>query len=422
MLHRTIVSAIVISTDNKVLFGKKDPKRGGVYMDKWHIPGGGIEKDETQLDALKREIREETNIDITNARIEPFDSIGKMITPKKLPDGEIVPCEMEFYVYKVVLDQKADEVVATPGDDFAQLKWIPIPDIKQYPQTPPSLSLFLRMGWLTADEALKQRDFRNANLEPVAYDGSEITWRVSVYVLIIQDGKLLVARSKHEKNYDVIGGGIDLGETIEDALTREALEEGGVRIKLGKLLFTAVDWFYHRKGKFYQTLQLYYQANIVGEVGKASDPDIEETAFVPIEKIGKSVQLAASPTVVASIQEYLSSFWPYKGTIVEESLLDNRMLNDFKITGFRVTNDENPSARWHLYFVEADKDIIQKLAHTLKPEKWYAHFWSGDNIIAVFPGKTFSFKHSQPQTWKKAVEYGKKLGIPAEQLDFKIEE
>ncbi|MBP7774964.1 NUDIX domain-containing protein, partial [Candidatus Woesebacteria bacterium] len=66
--------------------------------------------------------------------------------------------------------------------------------------------------------------FSNANLEPVPYDGSEVTWRVSAYALIIRDGKLLLAKSKHEKFYDVIGGGVDIGETIEEALHREAAE------------------------------------------------------------------------------------------------------------------------------------------------------------------------------------------------------
>lgn len=41
----------------------------------------------------------------------------------------------------------------------------------------------------------------------------------------------------------------------------------------------------------------------------------------------------------------------YKGTIVEESLEDNRILNDI--------------------------DII-------KSGKWYMHFWNGNDVIAVF--------------------------------------
>lgn len=152
--------------------------------------------------------------------------------------------------------------------------------------------------------------FSNANLEPVPYDGSEVTWRVSAYALIIRDEKLLLAKSKHEKFYDVIGGGVDIGETIEEALHREAAEEAGAQIQIGKLLFTAMDWFYHRKGRFYQTLQLYYQAELVGELGKATDPDIEWTGFVPITDVGQTYTLAVSESAERSIRQFLASSVP----------------------------------------------------------------------------------------------------------------
>ncbi|MBP7774829.1 NUDIX domain-containing protein [Candidatus Woesebacteria bacterium] len=152
--------------------------------------------------------------------------------------------------------------------------------------------------------------FINANLEPVPYDGSEVTWRVSAYALIIKDGKLLVAKSRHEKFYDVIGGGVDIGETIEEALHREALEEAGAHIEIGKLLFTAMDWFYHRKGKFYQTLQLYYQAELVSELEQATDPDIEWTGFVPITEVGHTYTLAVSESAKRSIRQFLTSSAP----------------------------------------------------------------------------------------------------------------
>lgn len=49
------------------------------------------------------------------------------------------------------------------------------------------------------------------------------------------------------------------------------------------------------------------------------------------------------------------------------------------------------------------------------------HFWNADDVIAVFSNKLFRFKHSDKSTWNEAIEYGKSLGIPKEQLDFVIE-
>ena len=112
----------------------------------------------------------------------------------------------------------------------------------------------------------------------------------------------------------------------------------------------------------------------------------------------------------------------YKGTIVEESLLDNRLINSFKINKFRISNAEKPEDRWHLYEVEATPAQIDELATQLKPIGWYTHFWQGDDVIVVFSGKKFEIKYSNQETWKDAIAYGESLGIPVEQLDFKVDE
>ena len=111
----------------------------------------------------------------------------------------------------------------------------------------------------------------------------------------------------------------------------------------------------------------------------------------------------------------------YKGTIVEESLLDNRLLNSFRINKVRISSAEQPEDRWHLYEVEATPEQIDKLATQLKPTGWYTHFWQGDDVIVVFPNKKFEIKYSDQGTWKDAIAYGESIGIPTEQLDFKID-
>lgn len=112
----------------------------------------------------------------------------------------------------------------------------------------------------------------------------------------------------------------------------------------------------------------------------------------------------------------------YRGTIVEESLLDNRLINSFKVNKFRISNAEEPENRWHVYEVEATQTQIDELATRLKPAGWYTHFWHGDDVIVVFPGRKFEIKHSIQETWKDAITYGESLGIPVEQLDFRVDE
>lgn len=67
ILERNIASAILFTSDDKIIMGRKNPEMGGVYPDAWHIPGGGIEDGESLEDAVNREVYEETGLDIHDA-------------------------------------------------------------------------------------------------------------------------------------------------------------------------------------------------------------------------------------------------------------------------------------------------------------------------------------------------------------------
>lgn len=112
--------------------------------------------------------------------------------------------------------------------------------------------------------------------------------------------------------------------------------------------------------------------------------------------------------------------YEYKGIVVEESLEDNRILNDLEVVKFKITEEENPSERWHLYTVKVSKQDIEKLSKNIK-QKWYMHFWKGKNVIAIFKDKAFEFNLDDKLTWKPVINYGLSLGIPKEQLDFPID-
>ena len=55
------VRAVVLDADNKVFLVKHS------YVDGWYLPGGGVDHGETMEQAMRRELKEEGDIDLTGA-------------------------------------------------------------------------------------------------------------------------------------------------------------------------------------------------------------------------------------------------------------------------------------------------------------------------------------------------------------------
>lgn len=139
MKTRIIVSAIIENSKGEILIGKK-PSNRGVYLNVWHIPGGGIEQGERIEEGLKREIKEETSLEIID--IQPIIFSDDITT--KIKDNESEEIHMIFLDFKC----KAKTDNFTPNGDLENLKWIPKSEIKNYNLTPPGQKLFKFLNWI----------------------------------------------------------------------------------------------------------------------------------------------------------------------------------------------------------------------------------------------------------------------------------
>jgi len=113
---------------------------------------------------------------------------------------------------------------------------------------------------------------------------AKLSFRPSVYGVIIKNKKILLFKQT-DGNYDFPGGGIEIDETIDEALKREVWEETGFKIKKGKLLDCFTSFFYARyRKKFFNTVLVYYECGITG--GKLTKKNLEkwekEYGFGPV--------------------------------------------------------------------------------------------------------------------------------------------
>ena len=92
---------------------------------------------------------------------------------------------------------------------------------------------------------------------------NELVFRPSVYAVIIKDNRIFL--SKQWDGYDFPGGGIELGETAEEALIREVNEETGMDVRVGNLVTCETSFFkMHSSGQYVHSLLLYYLCDIIG--------------------------------------------------------------------------------------------------------------------------------------------------------------
>ena len=145
-IHRDVVGGFVFSSDNKVLLGKN--RDGGVYEGSYCVPGGGVEDHETKLQALAREMLEETGIDISIGQVEEINlSAGKH--EKSLRDtDERVLVKMTFYDFRIDLPNPAEDIEVRAEDDWLQPTWFRPAELFTQSVSDPTAATLRKIGYL----------------------------------------------------------------------------------------------------------------------------------------------------------------------------------------------------------------------------------------------------------------------------------
>ncbi len=145
-IQRDIVGGFIFSADGKLLLGKN--RKGGVYEGLFVVPGGGVDEGETKEQALRREMLEETGIDIAAATVVPINE-STCAHEKTLRDtGERVYVEMNFYDYRIDLLQNASDIELRTDDDWYMPQWFTVSELSGIQTSEPVRNTLISAGVL----------------------------------------------------------------------------------------------------------------------------------------------------------------------------------------------------------------------------------------------------------------------------------
>ena len=117
----------------------------------------------------------------------------------------------------------------------------------------------------------------------------DFKFRVGAYGILIKEDEILLQRHPKLRTYGLPGGGVELGETIAKALSREFLEETGLKVKMGKLLDITEDFFTNDRENAHAILIYYKVHKLGGKLLKDGNSlDTGEVKFIRLSDLNKS--------------------------------------------------------------------------------------------------------------------------------------
>lgn len=131
-----VLAVAIVEHEGKILMRKK-PDGSPPYKETWYIFGATLTPDTSVEEAIKREVKGKSGIDVTVGRKVSWDT-----EIKNDLDGI-----QKFFVYlDVICEYVGGKLVTGPGVE--KLEWVDKADLSSYDIVPPSRILFEKLGYM----------------------------------------------------------------------------------------------------------------------------------------------------------------------------------------------------------------------------------------------------------------------------------
>jgi ADP-ribose pyrophosphatase YjhB (NUDIX family) len=200
--RRIGVYGICRDTDGRVLLvGESDGR--------WWLPGGGVEHGEHPFDALRREVREETGLEVGIVLLR--DAVADVVE-----EGDLA-----VHTDRLLFDIEPTGGALRPEADEAP-RWVAPDELNRLPLAPATAAA---LGVAVGGDGYRP------GFTPVAPDPDRVQ-RFGAYGYVTDpDGRILLTLIANgypgAGRWHLPGGGTDFGESPTDSLLRELHEEAG---------------------------------------------------------------------------------------------------------------------------------------------------------------------------------------------------
>ena len=123
---------------------------------------------------------------------------------------------------------------------------------------------------------------------------------IRVGAIIMRDGKILMVGNENADYLYSVGGRIKFGETAEEAVVREVLEETGIKMEIDRLGFVHENFFFgdapSNHGKLIQEISFYFYMKTPADFAPISESFTEDDRKECLKWVAPDDKITIYPT------------------------------------------------------------------------------------------------------------------------------